>query len=383
MAAVFALGLLAIGIELGAMILYRSGAMTMGIPPLTLDRHISYTDPWVLDINEHFGVWHPPGAKSTHTSGCFKVQMEANSYGARDIERPLKSGSQTRRVVLGDSFVEGYGVDVDKRFTNLVEAATDKPQLNFGTSGYFSVLQSVLLYEHLASKFEHDEVLLSILPANDFWDEDVDYCKEWHSDRYRPYLVGEYPNYEVKYLWKPLEESRFSKKNFEAYVADFEEDARQARRDPKHWMRSYSHAYAAISFFLQVSKSNETATTFQGIPHDYSGYLSVTDTQWDRMRFSLERLLKLKGDRPLTIMVIPSENDLIQHARSENGKLPFSEKIGTFVAAHPDSNIQLLDLMDRFSKEPDAAKDCFLFCDPHWNNKGSQIAADELIRLEK
>ena len=48
------------------------------------------------------------------------MTYNSNSYGMRDIERE-KEGSGRRFVVIGDSFVEGFGVSSDNRFTNKLE----------------------------------------------------------------------------------------------------------------------------------------------------------------------------------------------------------------------------------------------------------------------
>lgn len=58
------------------------------------------------DINPVFGVWHRPNGHYIHKGGCYNVEYVTNSYGARDVERTMRS-SLPRTVVLGDSFIEG------------------------------------------------------------------------------------------------------------------------------------------------------------------------------------------------------------------------------------------------------------------------------------
>lgn len=138
---------------------------------------------WRTEIHE-WGSWHKPNSQSVHSASCFKVKYSSNSYGARDKEREV-NGSSQRYLIVGDSYVEGYGVDVGARFTDLLEANLNREFLNFGTGGNAGPLQYEILYKKLASKFRHDTLLIGILPANDFTDNDIAYWKD--SKRYRPY----------------------------------------------------------------------------------------------------------------------------------------------------------------------------------------------------
>src|SRR5262245_55834476 len=126
------------------------------------------------DVNPDFGVWHLPDAKTRHAKSCFDVVYSANSHGARDRERTLQSDRQ-RIVVLGDSMTEGVGVESASRYTDILEHESGVEHLNFGTAGTFGTTQQYLLYKTLASKFSHSAVLISMIPENDFWDNDYEF----------------------------------------------------------------------------------------------------------------------------------------------------------------------------------------------------------------
>jgi hypothetical protein len=49
---------------------------------------LSYNSFWA-DINPVFGVWHRPNGVFIHKGGCYSVEYDTNSYGARDAERSL------------------------------------------------------------------------------------------------------------------------------------------------------------------------------------------------------------------------------------------------------------------------------------------------------
>jgi hypothetical protein len=65
-----------------------------------------------------------------YQDGCLEMDNLYNSYGARDKEN--KNICDTNRVILlGDSFVEGFGVKENGRFSNLLEKETGKEMMNF------------------------------------------------------------------------------------------------------------------------------------------------------------------------------------------------------------------------------------------------------------
>ena len=129
-------------------------------------------DQWLWRTeHDDWGSWHKASSVAHHTSNCFAVTYRSNAYGARDRERSIGS-ARGRAIVLGDSFVEGYGVDDGRRMTDLLGARLGYEMLNFGSVD-FGPLQYELLYERLARRFEHDLVIVGVLPQNDFLDDDA------------------------------------------------------------------------------------------------------------------------------------------------------------------------------------------------------------------
>jgi len=135
------------------------------------------------DLNRDFGVWHPRYVRFRHTDACWDVTYQTNSYGARDAERRVRPSAHRRYVVLGDSFIEGYAIPDGERLTDRLNVSPDEEFLNFGTAGAFGTVQELVLYRTLAASFEHSDVLLFVLPLNDFSDNDPQYFPR---SRYRP-----------------------------------------------------------------------------------------------------------------------------------------------------------------------------------------------------
>ncbi len=182
-----------VAVEVAFQAAVRLGVVHFPLPSYSL----ANVAPFWRVISPDFGVWHPPNATYRHRKTCFDVTYTSNSHGMRDAEVSLTS-PMSRVAVIGDSFVEGWGIDDGRRFTERLQALTTSEHLNFGVSGSFGTTQAFLLYRTLAARFDHQAVIFSILPGNDFVDDTAP-PRELAADavRRRPYLVGDYPNYEL------------------------------------------------------------------------------------------------------------------------------------------------------------------------------------------
>lgn len=101
-------------------------------------------DPW--------GSWHKANATDRHQQSCFDVRYHSNEAGARDTPfSQAKVGSQTRYILLGNSFAEGYGVSFEDTAQAQLEKILGVDVYNFGSDGYFGPVQYYLIYKDLAS----------------------------------------------------------------------------------------------------------------------------------------------------------------------------------------------------------------------------------------
>jgi hypothetical protein len=114
--------------------------------------------------------WAPiPDARGYHSDHGFSVLVEQNSLGLRAPEEvgPQRLDEDYRVLVLGDSYVWGYGVDQDEIFTNpKVHGREGLEFVNMGVSGY-GTDQALLLYRSLGSTFDADAVVLVFTTYND------------------------------------------------------------------------------------------------------------------------------------------------------------------------------------------------------------------------
>jgi hypothetical protein len=153
---------------------------------MTIQKSIS-SDFWATN-GARRKILGAPGTTDRHRSTCFDVRYDSNAIGARDsaFERS-KPNEQTRFLLIGDSFAEGFGVNFEDMVQTQLEKLINLEIYNFGSDGYFGPLQYYLIYKDLAKQFEHDGVILFLLPANDFTDNDYALWKNFHPSWYRPY----------------------------------------------------------------------------------------------------------------------------------------------------------------------------------------------------
>jgi hypothetical protein len=131
------------------------------------------------------GIWHQPSASFDDDRQCIKAHMESNSLGARDRERSMRlAEGEERVIVLGDSLIEGLGVEYGDRVTEILEARAGIEHMNVASSSW-STIQQWLFYEKYASEYDHTAVFLFIFPANDFAEMDPDVNS---TTKYKPYL---------------------------------------------------------------------------------------------------------------------------------------------------------------------------------------------------
>jgi hypothetical protein len=304
--------------------------------------HLTYEHYWT-DTNPAFGIWHPPNGHFRRAEGCSSWEYSTNSYGARDVERSRHS-SQPRTIVLGDSFIDGYGVNDSDRLTNILERRTGLEHLNFGTAGGFSPLQYALVYRTLASGFDHDRVLVSVLPDNDFHEMDKTWLEQNYAGQYRPYYnddlsigyTGVYHGEEHDGLWQRVEGL------MRAYLASY-----------------HVGQYLAIAHFTKY--------------RTYSGYNDFSEVDLTRLEAALPDI-KHTADQhgaKVYVLLVPRPNDF---KRAQQGSDRLGPVLENWGAAH---GIVIKDLLpEMVAATHGNYASLFLACDDHWSPYGARIAAN-------
>lgn len=308
---------------------------------------------WVY-IDKHFGVWHSPGSEYLHNKSCFVVKYTANSFGMRDKERELNS-NVPRVALLGDSFIEGWGNEIGERLSDRLEEALDTEVLNFGTSGGFGTIQEWQQYKHMVKDFDHDVVLLGILPHNDF--KDNSYKIGLRNGDYRPYLKGEYPDYDLVYSAEGLPDPNRQMpilKSFDFTLREWSSFYRIMR-----YLGSYRIKEMKLIPRWQAEFENEGPT---------SKFYNFSDAEWSIMRYSLEQIVdEAKGKRVIvfTIPVLPDFQEYDGQAP------PLSRNLRQLANEKGFVYIDLLKEMYDLKLTP---HDVFFVCDNHWSPLGNEAA---------
>jgi hypothetical protein len=309
--------------------------------------HLSYNLFWA-DINPAFGVWHRSNGVFMHKGGCYDVTYTTNSYGARDRERSVHA-SLPRTIVLGDSMIEGLGIPDGARLSNMMEKDTGIEHLNFGVGKNFGPLQYALLYKTMAAKFDHDRVIVGVLPDNDFHDMDLAYWKAHGWARtYRPYYGNDFSV---------------------IYDGPFNPHGGEGTWDHvEAFLRAYLASY-------HVGQYLYTRMYWHNLS-PYSGYNDYNDTDLARMKTALQDI-KATADAhhaKIYVFLIPRAIDFIRLHKSDSNRLgPVLEQWGTQVG------IPVKDMLPEMDADSGGQfMSYFLPCDGHWSEHGSREAADIL-----
>ena len=161
-------------------------------PKFYLPQNFVSNDEWWTEENK-WGAWHIKNGKTRQTRSCYDVIYTSNEIGARD--ESFSNNSINDIILIGDSFAEGYGVNLLNTSQKYIEQLTKLNVLNFGVSKNFGIVQYYLIYDNLAKNYKHDKLII-FLPSNDFGENDYNNWKG--SKRYRPYykMINK-DNYEI------------------------------------------------------------------------------------------------------------------------------------------------------------------------------------------
>lgn len=330
--------------------------LKMELPTYTFENTQSF---W-FDANKDFGTIHLPNHKYRQKKTCYDVLYESNSYGFRDVER-IKESAKKRVLAIGDSFIEGYGVNTENRLSNLLESNTEIPHLNFGVSGNFGPVQYYLLYKSLAVNFSHDAILIGLLPSNDFIDDDYEFCKKVGSNRYKPFLDGNYPNYEIVYYLDSLHKSKASPKK---------------QNIVKKVLKNFTYTYN-MTLYLRSKSLLLTTPDSEIISQDkIPSYFNFTAAQLDRLKYVLEQIQILAKNKKVMLVSIPNYNEVKLYKENQNN--PLGKVLTSFCKKN---NIDYLDLLPLQSKlNENELQSHFLSCDGHWSKKGNEFAMKQILQ---
>jgi hypothetical protein len=305
-----------------------------------------------------FGAWHVKNSTYRQSSNCFDITMSFNELGARDSSFNLAGDDSI--ILLGDSFAEGYGVSLEHTSQYLLEKKIRKQVLNFGASGSFGPLQELILYKEFKEKVSHSGLIIFILPANDFEDNDKNIWSLIDKTRYRPYFG------DGQEILKPF----YFK---EAIKRDMFDDPRGLRSLVKDhfWL---SNSIRTVLLILR----NDTASNLGAQPRSKSYYYEAKEKHQTQLVTAYKKIVELADKKDTLFVVIPSAAD-IENFKNTSKKYLYKKQhwfseLNNLTSAK-DQRVELLDLLDYL---PNETENLFLSCDSHWSTDGNIWAANTM-----
>jgi hypothetical protein len=321
--------------------------------------------------NKDWGAWHKPNSSSRHLTKCFDITYEANDIGARDNKNYNSLINNTNTIVMGDSFAEGFGVELDNIFSKKLEKEKSKSVLNFASGGDFGPANQYILYNQLIKKFKHDEIIYFFLPANDFYDNSDRFINNF-GIRHRPYYtkLKDTKKYDIIFKKNSKKTDTFDDFNHNNFTTYF-----------KLFIKEFTYSSNLIRSFIHLNSTIEK----KGVSNEVrssSGYFATDKYSVNGAMYILNKLFsEISPQIKKTIIIIPSKFDIKKI--EEKGKI--YQDFHWYKAIKKiaiNNNIRLLDLaVDKsnkldFKRLNNGYKNWFLTCDGHWNKNGNKMALD-------
>lgn len=261
--------------------------------------------------------------------GHRSIDVMTNSLGLRDDEPPPPDAPRPRILFLGDSFVFGYGINVNERIDNWLKAKflANRRQvttINAGVPTWGTIQELKFAREHL-DRFDPDAIVLV-------------YCgNDQQNDR--DYLAGKTDFREHGLFYLP----------------------------GKDWLRARSHLYR-LALYTTTAWRQRIASRAQagkGVQIDSQTASVLTDADWERTRTEIQTFMDdVRRDRPHVRLYLLASEPLDGAIRTELER----------IAEH--DGIEFVDFSESFLRLKDHERR--LPYDPHWSPLVHELAGRAL-----
>lgn len=336
------------------------------------------------DVNPTLGRWRIPEA-TIRLPICTNdtITLTSNRFGMRDRERTLANASGKKRAVfLGDSFVEGYLVNVSQRYSDLLEAQTSQEHLNFGINGT-SPINYYITYSSLVKRFDHDVVIIGLLPANDF--EDYEKSQKLELLRYpiyRPYWRGTLPDVSLAYSLSDIRQSiaapnnHYKPEKIQQTVDSLFQSLSLGQKLVAE-MRLNSYLYSCATHWVKVHHSASRNKDEDGfmLPNSYAK--ETYESRWGTLEYSLEKLLVAAKDKKVILLGLPILSDIKAYDQHRIDDL--SPRLRALCKKNGATYLNLLPVFHSLGADKWASQ--YVPCDGHLSPAGERLVAQALLRF--
>ena len=352
---------------------------------------------WVLQAGASYRNYLPEAT----------VRVSYNSEGWRDVEHSKeKSAGVFRILVLGDSFMEAYSVDLESSFHKRVEGMIRKlgvqaELINMGVGGY-GTLQEYLVFRQEGIVYSPDIVLLGFYVSNDVTNNSmeleamlVDVKSEIHS---RPFLD---PKKTAEWKIIPVDIDGARRRYEQAQSINYPLGKTLTRRSVLLWIVSEEIMRVVnqvSSFFENTSNSdNESERVhIENMRLALSGVHYCNEPPeftraWDitkRILFRLKHDVESNGGR-LIVFTVPSidesrvDNEKERVDSSSHAVSGCLKKTAGYNRLHQvldEVGVELIDLLPEFRRvTKEKGVELFWKSDRHWNSEGHAFAAERVV----
>lgn len=332
-----------------------------------------------------------PNTRFTNQNTEFSVNVVYNSKGWRDVEHKYdKRPGVFRIVVLGDSFIEAYSVELKDSFAHQLErmiktsGRSNVEVINLGVGGY-GTLQEYLAFAEEGIRYEPDLVLLGFYVENDVRNNSYDLESKAASGlkvRSRPFLEpGTFDQWEITLV------------DYEGALQTFEQH-RAEQESPLWWEKTglYLLYVEGMQRRGKVVSRGRTIEYFLGL--DLGVYLCQESPGYTAAWELTERtLVRLRDDvraagAELVVFTVPAYHEVDQdYMRAILNSLdnpsdycleeaPGYDRLAGILEQYGIPYVDLLPAFrqsNRFGQRP-----LFRSADRHWDAEGHTLAVREV-----
>jgi hypothetical protein len=318
-------------IELFSIISVKNKLLIFNQPPsYNIKKHTDgYT--W-RTYNNEIGPWHKISSSDRHIRRCFDVTYKSNNIGARDNIDYSVDYFDNAIILVGDSFAEGFGVNLENTFAKIISKSTGKNVVNLGAGGS-NTKNNFKRFEKFTTNKNYSEIIYFLLPENDFISTEDD---------------NEINNalYQQNYI---------TKKNNKKKI--------------KQNLIIFSNAYLYSYNLLRTIKY----IFFKGNDYYKNNSYQFKDKEIiDQISIDIFKVLSIEN-KMKTLVIIPTRGDILNYKinKEQNYKNLYWYK--KLLKNSEKYNVNLIDLMD--FKDMKKEYSYYHNCDPHWNENGNKFAA--------
>ena len=280
----------------------------------------------------------PLGAKNSVTrqwknTGDFNVMIRINSYGFRD-GKDIQFSSADDFFVVGDSFSFGWGVEEEKRYSNLLEAALGTRVYNIATgSANMRTYENLIRYA-IENGATIRNLIIGVCMENDILDYD-------HS--------SSPPSYRTK-------------------------NRSEKVKSLKSWLMGHSALYNLTASLIHQNEMLKKVATRTGfVIENYDG-MNQSIFNEAALSSSARKLLELTRPYNSFIVIIPSRGLWVGNNRKTE-RIVHEEFVRRLTAL----GLNVIDLRSPFEESGNPLQYHFKN-DGHWNERGHLLAAQIIAK---